>query len=219
MAMIHQYKTHQYKTYGYYLYFISILLMITSIAIYIPYYFIDYKSSQSDKENLVKTTCDVLNQTVQYKYSCTKTFYQCGCNQMYYYPCDYLQSKYMEGYCCDPICYKNKSLNSLNFITCGYNIIFTTIIKNLENVTNIFVTECKFDDQSCQNYWINLKNNPFECFYDKSNPNQILLSKPDFLTLHSIGFIFSYVISGLGVIVCLIGIYVFTYKNDYQIIN
>ncbi len=113
----------------------------------------------------------------------TKTFYQCGCNQMYYYPCDYLQSKYMEGYCCDPICYKNQSLNSVNFITCGYNVIFTSIIKNLENITNTFVRECRFDDQSCQNYWENLKKNPFECFYAKSNPNQILLSKPDFLTL------------------------------------
>ena len=172
-----------FKTHACYLFGVGTLFIFISIAIFMPYYFIDYKSSQSDKENLVETTCDVLNQTVQYKYSCTKTFYQCGCNQMYYYPCDYLQSKYMEGYCCDPICSKNKSLNSLNFITCGYNVIFSTIIKNLENVTNTFVTECTFHDQLCQNYWENLKKNPFECFYAKSNPNQILLSKPDFLTL------------------------------------
>ena len=66
MALIHQYKTHACYLFG-----VGTLLIFISIAIYFPYYFIDYKSSQSNKENLVETTCDVLNQTAQYKYSCT----------------------------------------------------------------------------------------------------------------------------------------------------
>jgi len=209
----------RYKTQGYILYLVAILLLLTSVAIFLPYYFINYKSSQSDKENLISTTCNVINQTISYKYNCVKKFYQCGCNQMYYYPCDYLQSKYMEGYCCDPICSKNQSLNSLNFITCGYNIIFTTIITNLDNVTNVFVAECSFNDNSCENYWQNLKNNPFECFYDKSNPNKILLSKPNYLELYSIGFIFAYVIFGISIITCIVGIFVYKNRSGYQIIN
>jgi len=100
-------------------------------------YFIEYKSSQTDKQNLVETICIILNQTYEYKYSCNKKFYQCGCDVRYYYPCEILLNQHIENYCCDPMCYKNTSINSLNYITCGYDTIITSIIKNGYNTEYI----------------------------------------------------------------------------------
>lgn len=200
--------------------FFGIIFILSSVAIFLPYYFVNYKPSQEDKHNLVNSFCNIINQTYQYQYSCKKTFYQCVCDMRYYYPCDYYMTKNIEGYCCDPICYKNISTNSLNFINCGYNTIITSIIKNTNNITNTFVATCDFNDNSCVNYWIGLKQNQFECYYYTTNINKIILSKPDFVELYSIGFIFAYIFVGIGFIFILMFIKNFSKnKIEYNILN
>jgi hypothetical protein len=198
--------------------FCATIFIISSIAIFLPYYYANYKPSQKDKHNLINSFCNVLNQTYQYKYSCVKKFYQCGCDNRYYYPCDYYITKYIEGYCCDPICYKNTSLNSLNFITCGYDTIITSIIRNTNNITNTFIETCKFNDDSCINYWIGLKQNQFECYYYITDIHKILLSKPDFVELYSVGFIFAYVFAGIGILLMILLIIKYN-KNNNQYIS
>lgn len=197
---------------------IGILCMIISLCIFFPY-FIDYKSSQTDKENLIDTTCNVLNQTLEYKYSCNKKFYQCNCDVWYYYPCDILLNQHIQNYCCEPVCYKNTSLNSLNYITCGYDTIITSIIQNANNITNTFVVTCKFDDKSCVDYWTTLKKNQFTCYYESYDINKIILNKPDFIELDSIGFIFAYVCAGIALISIIIALIKYKKNNDYILVN
>ena len=197
----------------------GILCMIISLCIFFPYYFIDYKSSQTDKENLIDTTCNVLNQTLEYKYSCNKKFYQCNCDVRYYYPCDILLNQHIQNYCCEPVCYKNTSLNSLNYITCGYDTIITSIIQNKNNITNTFVETCKFDDNSCVNYWINLRQNQFTCYYESYDINKIILNKPIFLDFSSVGFIFVYLCAGFALISIITGLIKYKKNNDYILIN
>jgi hypothetical protein len=214
MAIINQNRTE------YCLLFRSILFCIITIAIFIPYYYVNYKSSQDDKDNLRESVCEVKNQTENYKYACQKTFYNCGCQQQLYYPCSYILTNHMHGYCCEPICQTNSSINSLNFVECGYNIIFTTKIENSNNVTNIFNQECKYNDNKCIQYWKNLIINPFECYYLITNPDKILLSKPDFIELYSVGFIFAYICAAFVIIFLILSIYFYKKNNNgYEYIN
>ena len=198
---------------------IGILFLIISLCIFFPYYFINYELSQTDKQNLIDTTCSVLNQSLEYKYSCNKKFYQCNCDVRYYYPCDILLNQHIQNYCCDPVCYKNTSLNSLNYITCGFDTIITSIIQNKNNITNIFVETCNFDDKSCVDYWNNLKKNQFTCYYESYDINKILLDKPDFIELYSIGFIFAYIFIGLAIVFIIIGLIKYKKNSDYTEIN
>jgi len=197
----------------------GIVFLIISICIFFPYYFINYKNSETDKQNLIETTCKILNQTYEYKYSCNKNFYQCNCNVRYYYPCDMLLNQHIQNYCCDPICYKNTSLNSLNYITCGNDTIITSIIQNKNNVTNTFIKTCKFDDKSCVDYWTNLKQNIFECYYESNDKNTILLNKPEFVELYSIGFIFTYICIGISIIFFILGLLYYKKHSDYMVLN
>ena len=198
---------------------LGLLSFIIAICIYFPYYNINYKNSQINKENLYDSICNVINQTYVYKYSCTKKFYQCNCQTNYYYPCEILLNKYIQNYCCDPVCYKNTSTNSLNYIICGYDTIITSIIENDKNITNVFIDTCKFDDNQCINYWTNLKENKFICYYESTDKNTILLDKPNFIELYSIGFIFAYIFFGFTIIFMIFGIYYYIKYNNYMKLN
>lgn len=80
-------------------YGIGIIWLIISICIFFPYFFINYTNSQYDKRNLIESTCVILNQTYKYEYSCSKNFFQCNCDTLYYYPCDYLLYNHIQNYC------------------------------------------------------------------------------------------------------------------------
>ena len=202
-------------------YFIPpILFLLLSITIFFPYYYINYVPSQNNNDHIIETICIVLNQTFTYKYSCYKKFYHCGCNIYYYYPCDYAMNYHIQNYCCDPICTTNITQSSLNYITCGYDTIIETIIENYNNIINTFIVTCKFDDNSCVNYWINLKIKNFTCYYDDRYQQQILLSRPEVIELYSIGFIFTYIFFVLAFITVFISIYYYKKENkNYIVLN
>lgn len=205
------------------LYYVGMISLLIAVCISIPYYVLDYKPSKDYKSNIMTTTCIILNQTYINTYSCYKKFYQCNCNIRFYYPCDILLNQQIQNYCCDPICVSNISLNSLNYILCGFDITFTSIIQNAINITNTFINTCKFDDYNCINYWLNLNKHSFECYYDIRNKDVIMLNEPDYITLKSIGFIFAYIfysISVLCMILCICySIYIYIKRSNYREIN
>jgi len=203
---------------------ISLIFIIISISILIPFQ-IKYESSQKDKSNLITTDCNIINQTIdKNNYSCNKKIIGCECNTFYYYPCDILLIKNIEGYCCDSMCYKNSSLNQLNYIICGNDLLIISIIQNNNNITNIFTIKCGFDNNNCINKWTHTMKKIFECYYYITNPNTIILDKPNFIERNNIAFIFAYIFLIIG---CSLIIFVSSYgtvryyqnRNEYVAIN
>jgi hypothetical protein len=187
---------------------IGFIFLIIGISILIPFQK-KYELSQEDKSNLITTTCKILNQTIdKNNYSCKKKIIGCECNTFYYYPCDILLIKKFEGYCCDPMCYKNISLNQLNYIICGNDLLITSIIQNSNNITNTFIIKCDYDDKNCINKWENSMKNKFECYYYITNPETIILDKPDFIEKNNVAFIFSYIFLFSG---CLLIMFITSY--------
>jgi len=43
--------------------FCATIFIISSVAIFLPYYYANYKPSQEDKQNLVNSLCYITNQT------------------------------------------------------------------------------------------------------------------------------------------------------------
>jgi hypothetical protein len=65
--------------------------------------------------------------------------------------------------------------------------------------------------------------NKFECYYYITNPETIILDKPDFIEKNNVGFIFGYIffISGfcLALFVFVSGLTTRYYRNEYSSIN
>lgn len=172
------------------------------LSVYIPYYKLEYEPSQAKKNMLQTSTCIVTNQTINFYNACSLRNIACGCSFRDYYPCDALVKNKVEGYCCDTECPRkscsctNLSQNVLNYNNCGENQEIITVIRNLQNISNTFIINCEFDDNMCINKWIGYKKNVFECYYYSNTNSTIILDKPSFIELDSIGFIFAYIFIG-----------------------
>lgn len=161
-----------------------ILLCLASV-IFFPVQFAKVAPDQAEKATFHDAQCIARNVTVTPAYNC-KLYHvtdTCGCNVYYYYPCSYMLTQKLQGYCCDTYCPTNSSVNVVKGVICGDDkrvCADVTQATPTYNVTERICEVCHFSDEACLERWAD-RGSAFECYYSTDHPRVIYFSVPDFL--------------------------------------